>query len=107
MGGGCEPAAPVNRSVTQGMAECVTQCQVECGQGRPSLGGSVMARPLTVGPPTASQLRRIHQCLESPLRPTQRRRAEALLLLAAGHTATFIAHLLGAHVNTIYADLRA
>lgn len=71
------------------------------------MGGLAMARPLTVGPPTASQLRRIHHCLESPLRPTQRRRAEALLLLAAGHTAVFIARLLGAHVNTIYADLRA
>ena len=42
-----------------------------------------MSRPLTVRPPTTSQLRRIHRCLEAPLRPTQRRRAEALLLLAA------------------------
>ena len=66
-----------------------------------------MSRPLTVRPPTTSQLRRIHRCLEAPLRPTQRRRAEALLLLAAGHTAVFIARLLGVHVNTAYADLRA
>ena len=66
-----------------------------------------MARPLTVRPPTAHQLRRIHRCLEAPLQPWQRRRAEALLLLAAGHTAVFIARLLDAHVNTIYADLQA
>lgn len=66
-----------------------------------------MARPLTVRPPTAQQLRRIHACLETPLQPWQRRRAEALLLLAAGHTAAFIAGLLDVHVNTIYADLQA
>jgi transposase len=66
-----------------------------------------MARPLTVRPPTAQQLRRIHACLETPLQPWQRRRAEALLLLAAGHTAAFIAGLLGVHVKTIYADLHA
>jgi transposase len=66
-----------------------------------------MARPLTVRPPTAQQLRRIHRCLETPLQPWQRRRAEALLLLAAGHPASFIAGLLEAHVNTIYADLHA
>lgn len=66
-----------------------------------------MARPLSVRPPTAQQLRRIHRCLESPLQPCQRRRAEALLLLAAGHSAAFIAGLLQVHVNTIYDDLRA
>jgi transposase len=66
-----------------------------------------MTRPLTVRPPTAQQLRRIHRCLETPLQPWQRRRAEALLLLAAGHPAVFIAQLLDAHVNTIYADLQA
>jgi len=66
-----------------------------------------VARSLTVHPPTAAQLRRIHLCLEAPLQPTQRRRAEALLLLAAGHTAVFIARLLGTHANTIYAYFRA
>jgi transposase len=66
-----------------------------------------MARPLTVRPPTAQQLRRIHRCLETPLQPWQRRRAEALLLLAAGHPASFIAGLLEVHVNTIYVDLHA
>src|SRR5215470_57954 len=66
-----------------------------------------MARPLTVRPPTAQQLRRIHCCLEGPLEPWQRRRAEVLLLLAAGHSATFIAGLLVVHVKTVYADLQA
>lgn len=66
-----------------------------------------MARHLTVRPPTAQQLRRIHRFLETPLQPWQRRRAEALLLLAAGHPAAFIARLLEAHTNTIYADLHA
>jgi transposase len=66
-----------------------------------------MARPLSVPPPNAHQLRRIHRYLETPLQPWPRRRAEALLLLAAGHPAVFSAQLLGAHVNTIYADLRA
>jgi transposase len=66
-----------------------------------------MARPLTVRPPTAQQLRRIHRYLETPLQPWQRRRAEAVLLLAAGHTAALIAQLLDVHVKTIYADLHA
>jgi transposase len=66
-----------------------------------------MARPLTVHPPTAQQLRHIHRFLETPLEPWQRRRAEALLLLGAGHPAVFIANMLEVHVNTIYADLHA
>ena len=66
-----------------------------------------MARPLAVRPPTAQQHRRIHRCLEAPLQPWQRRRAEALLLLAAGHSVTAIAGLLEAHVDTIYGDLHA
>lgn len=66
-----------------------------------------MARPLTIRKPTPHELRRLHQVLGTPLQSWQRRRAEALLLLAAGHTAAFIAHLLDAHVNTIYADLHA
>jgi transposase len=42
-----------------------------------------------------------------PLMAWQRRRAETLLLLAAGHTAHFIAQLLDVHVNTSYRDLQA
>lgn len=66
-----------------------------------------MARPSNTRPPTAAQLRRIHRFLEAPLQPWQRRRTEALLLLAAGHSAVFIARFLETHINTIYADLQS
>jgi transposase len=66
-----------------------------------------MARPLLVRKPTLLQLRRLEQVLESASAAGQRRRAEALLLYAAGHEATAIAHALRAHPNTIYADLPA
>ena len=66
-----------------------------------------MARPLLVRKPTLLQLRRLEQVLESASAAGQRRRAEALLLYAAGHEATAIAHALRAHPNTIYADLHA
>ena len=64
-------------------------------------------RPLQIRKPTASQLRVVHRLLQEPLRPWQRRRAETLSLLAAGHPATDIARLLEVHVNTTYADLHA
>jgi transposase len=65
-----------------------------------------MARPLTVRPATPEERDRLHRSLEQPLQPWQRRRLEAVLLYAAGHTAQDIAALLGVHVNTAYADLR-
>lgn len=65
-----------------------------------------MARPLTIRPATPEELDRLHRLLEHPLQPWQRRRLEAVLLHAAGHTAQDIAALLGVHVNTVYADLR-
>jgi transposase len=65
-----------------------------------------MARPLTVRPATPEERDRLHRLLEQPLQPWQRRRLEAVLLYAAGHTAQDIAALLGVHVNTAYADLR-
>ncbi|HKB36354.1 MAG TPA: helix-turn-helix domain-containing protein [Gemmataceae bacterium] len=65
-----------------------------------------MARPLTVRPATPEELAQLHRLLEQPLQPWQRRRLEATLLHAAGHTAQDIAALLGVHVNTVYADLR-
>ena len=65
-----------------------------------------MSRPLNVPKPNANELRRLHRWLEGPLRPWQRRRAEVLLLHAAGLPASAMAQLLQAHVNTIYADLR-
>ncbi len=65
-----------------------------------------MSRPSSVRKPTATELRRVHHWLEKPLRPWQRRRAEVLLLHAAGLPATGIAPLLQVHPNTVYADLR-
>jgi transposase len=65
-----------------------------------------MSRPLTTRKPSASELRRVHRWLEKPLQPWQRRRAEVLLLHAAGHPASAMAQLLQVHVNTVYADLR-
>src|SRR5262245_41775467 len=65
-----------------------------------------MSRPLMVRKPSVLELRRVHQWLEKPLQPWQRRRAEVLLLLAAGLPASAMAQLLQVHVNTIYADLR-
>ena len=66
-----------------------------------------MSRSLIVRQPHASDIRQLHKVLESPLAPDQRRRAEAILLYAAGLTAVEIAHLLEVHANTIYADLHA
>jgi hypothetical protein len=66
-----------------------------------------MARPLLVRKPTLLPLRRLEQVLESASAAWQRRRAEVLLLYAAGHEATAMAHALRAHPNTIYADLPA
>ncbi|MFL6465600.1 MAG: hypothetical protein ACJ73N_14475 [Bryobacteraceae bacterium] len=51
-----------------------------------------MARPLLVRKPTLLPLRRLDQVLESASAAGQRRRAEVLLLCAAGHEATAIAH---------------
>ncbi len=65
-----------------------------------------MSRPSSVRKPTTTELRRIHRWLEKPLLPWQRRRAEVLLLHAAGLPATLIAPLLQVHPNTVYADLR-
>ena len=66
-----------------------------------------MARFLTVRKPTLQQLRHLAELLENAPSAWQRRRAEVLLLYAAGHEATSIAHALQAHPNTIYADLHA
>jgi transposase len=66
-----------------------------------------MARPLQIRKPTLLQLRRLAQLLESAPATWQRRRAEVLLLYAAGYEATSIAHALQTHPNTVYADLHA
>jgi len=65
-----------------------------------------MSRPLNARRPSATELRRVHRWLEGPLQSWQRRRAEALLLHAAGLPASAMSQLLQVHVNTIYADLR-
>src|SRR5688572_32033333 len=66
-----------------------------------------MPRPSRVRPPTRREIRHLHQHLGDDLAPRQRRRAEAVLLHAAGLAATEIAAALGAHPNTIYGDLHA
>src|SRR5689334_1688834 len=65
-----------------------------------------MARPLTIRPATAKELKQLHRLLEQPLHSWQRRRLDATLLHAAGHPAQHIATLLSVHVNTVYTDLR-
>ena len=66
-----------------------------------------MTRPSTVRSATPEELDQIHRLLKQPLHPWQRRRLEAVLLHTAGHTAVDIAALLGAHVSTVYSDLRS
>lgn len=65
-----------------------------------------MSRPLSARKPTPSELHRVHRWLEKSLQPWQRRRAEVLLLHAAGLPASAMAGLLQVHANTVYADLR-
>lgn len=66
-----------------------------------------MARTLTIRQPKTTEIQQLHTVLEEALTPSQRRRAEAILLYAAGLTAVDIAPLLDVHPNTIYADLHA
>ena len=66
-----------------------------------------MPRALLVRRPTRREIRRLHDLLADEGPPRQRRRAEAILLHAAGLDARTIAGALGAHPNTVYADLHA
>lgn len=66
-----------------------------------------MPRSLKVRQPRAADIRRLEAELEDFPQPRQRRRAEAILLHAAGLEATAIAQALAAHPNTIRADLHA
>ena len=53
------------------------------------------------------EVRQLHSMLEDELTARQRRRAEAIVLHAAGLEAAEIARALEVHVNTVYSDLRA
>lgn len=66
-----------------------------------------MPRSLKVRQPRAADIRRLQATLDDFRQPRQRRRAEAILLHAAGLEATSIAQALAAHPNTIRADLHA
>src|SRR5438552_16245634 len=64
-----------------------------------------MSRSLTIRKPTSAEIRQLQNMLEDELNSWQRRRAEVILLYAAGISAVEMAQLLEAHYNTIYADL--
>jgi transposase len=66
-----------------------------------------MARSLTIHKPRRAELRQLQQVLEAPLTKQRHRRADALVLYAAGLNARQIAAALDVHCNTIYADLHA
>jgi transposase len=67
-----------------------------------------MSRSLLVRRPPGRELRRLQALLEEETLSVQhRRRADAVLLHGAGLTAQAIAAVLGAHANTVYADLHA
>ena len=64
-----------------------------------------MSRSLRVRQPRTADIRRLHEIFDSALEPGQRRRAQAILLYAAGLSAVEIARRLEVHAHTIYADL--
>jgi transposase len=66
-----------------------------------------MSRSLKIRKPTASELRRASKILSATDDPQRQRRADVILLYAAGLNARDIAQAIGAHVNTIYSDLRS
>ena len=66
-----------------------------------------MSRSLTGRKPSRSEIHQLFAALEQELTARQRRRAEVLVLYAAGMEAAAIAYALSCHVNTVYADVRA
>lgn len=66
-----------------------------------------MPRPLTVRKPRRAEIDDLNTVLEQELTAGQRRRAEVLVLYAAGVEGQDIARTLDIHVNTVYADLKA
>lgn len=66
-----------------------------------------MPRPLTIRKPCRAEIDDLNTLLEQELTAGQRRRAEVLVLYAAGVEGQDIARTLDIHVNTVYADLKA
>ena len=66
-----------------------------------------MPRSLNARRPQPVEVRQLPSAMEEELTARQRRRAEALVLHAAGREAAEIARALDVHINTIYSDLRA
>jgi len=66
-----------------------------------------MTRTLQVRKPTALELQRLELMLEDESSAQEQRRAHAILYHGLGLNGETIAHVLQAHPNTIYADLKA
>jgi transposase len=66
-----------------------------------------MPRSLTIRRPTTTEVRQVSKLLSTTDDPQQQRRADVILLYAAGLNAAEIATALEVHVNTVYSDLRA
>lgn len=66
-----------------------------------------MSRSLRGRKPSPAEIRQLFAAFEQELTARQRRRAEVLVLYAAGMEAAAIAHALACHVNTVYADVQA
>lgn len=66
-----------------------------------------MARSVAARKPTRREFQWLNRLLEETGPPWQQRKAQALVLHAAGLSAQQIAQALGVHPNTIYADLAA
>jgi transposase len=66
-----------------------------------------MPRSLIIRKPTASEVRQVSKLLSTTDDLQQQRRADTILLYAAGLNASEVAAALEVHVNTVYADLHA
>src|SRR5712691_8813248 len=71
------------------------------------MGGSLMARRLTVRKPTLRALRLLEMRLEQENPAEVQRRAQAILYYGLGLDGQAIAKALQVHPHTIYADLQA
>jgi transposase len=66
-----------------------------------------MPRSLKIRKPRPAEVRQLQEVLEQEMSARQLRRAEAIVLYAAGLDAVEIASALGVHIKTVYSDLRA